>query len=423
MSKPLSGIRVLDFTHMLSGPLGTYQLHLLGAEVLKVEPVGQGDAMRHGPGADGERTAPGFVGVNAGKQSIALDLKDPRGCAIALQLAAEADVVVENFRPGVIARFGLGYEDVLRVNPQVVYCSITGYGQHGPMRDWPAYDHVIQAVTGMATLSGDGELPVRVGFPLVDAASGTAAATAILAALLRRQAGAGAQYIDVSMVETASNLMASMLAGYLGTGQVPRATGNAGFTGSPGAGTFPTRDGWIAVGANTAAQFGKLCAVIAIAPLLDDPALIDASSRHAGFVKARDAAAVRARLEAGLAARDARHWEVALNAAGVPAARVRNIGEFADEVLQGTPGATVRLPAMPGYPQGITGLNVGHRTRHDPAGTSAPCPRLGEHTADAIARLGLSTEQIRALRDDGVIGCAAGTLPAATPALAAALAH
>ncbi len=405
MTRPLDDLRILDFSHMLSGPLGTYQLHLLGAEVIKVEPVGQGDVMRWGPDAEpGIKVAPAFVGANAGKKSVSIDLKHPRGRQVALELIRSADVVVENFRPGVMTRLGLGYDDALRINPRIIYCSVSGYGQSGPMRDWPAYDHVVQAVTGMTMLSGDGSVPVRVGFPLIDAATGMAATTAILAALLRRKNGGGSQYIDLPMIGAAANLMFSMLSGYLGTGKVPVPRGNQGFTGSPGAGTFATGQGWIALGANTPAQFENLCRLIGIDDLLRNAALIEPSHGDQGFVRARDADAVRDQLEAGLRKHPASHWEPLLNAAGIPAARVRHVGEFADEILRRSPSAMLSLPEMPGYPRGMDALNIGFHTLHDPCGTDTVSPALGQHTEEVLRTCGLSAEHIRELQAAGVVG-------------------
>jgi crotonobetainyl-CoA:carnitine CoA-transferase CaiB-like acyl-CoA transferase len=245
MTRPLEGIRVADFSHVMAGPYATHLLHLLGAEIIKIEAPGRGDAMRYyGSDRRYDGMAPAFIGVNAGKKSVVLDLKHPPALAAARRLIESCDVLVENFRPGVMQRLGLDYESVRALQPRIVYCSISGYGQSGPRRDWAAIDNIVQATSGMMTLSGttDDE-PSRVGFPVVDTLTGQTAAFAILAALLRRERQNRGEYIDVAMFDASIAFMTSAVVPYLVTGQQPERTGNVGYSGQPTSALFTAADG------------------------------------------------------------------------------------------------------------------------------------------------------------------------------------
>jgi crotonobetainyl-CoA:carnitine CoA-transferase CaiB-like acyl-CoA transferase len=220
VTRPLEGIRVADFSHVMAGPYASHLLRLLGAEVIKIEAPGRGDAMRHyGNDRRYDGMAPAFIGVNAGKKSLALDLKQPLALEAAKRLIAKSDVVLENFRPGVMARFGLDYVRVKELQPRLVYCSISGYGQSGPRRDWPAIDNIVQATSGMMTLGGvAGDAPMRVGFPVVDTLTGQTAAFAILAALYKRDRQNVGEYIDVAMFDASLAFMTSAVVPFLVTG-------------------------------------------------------------------------------------------------------------------------------------------------------------------------------------------------------------
>jgi crotonobetainyl-CoA:carnitine CoA-transferase CaiB-like acyl-CoA transferase len=408
MPRPLEGMRVVDLTHMLAGPYATYQLHLHGAEVIKIEAPGQGEPMRWVK-INGERQmSPSFQAINAGKKSLAIDLKDPRGRDLVLQLAKSADAFVENFRPGVMKGLGLDYAAVSALNPGIVYCSISGFGQDGPLRDRPAYDHVVQAMTGMAMLNGDADqAPVKVGFPVVDIATGMNATSAILAALLRRARFGQGQYIDVSMVDSAVTLMATTVTGYLANGVEPARIGNRGFTGSPGCDTFETAEGFLAIGANTGGQFVAMCKVLGVTDMLYDSSLLEletVSSKSQGFVRALDGARLRARLCLALNAKTATQWEGLLIAAGVPAARLRGAGEFTDEVTVHIPGSVLALKPNALQGQAARTLNVGHRTLHDAAGTQGAAPELGAHTLELLQAQGLSSSEINGLLAAKIVG-------------------
>lgn len=341
---PLEGFRVLDLTHVLAGPCATHHLRCMGAEVIKVERPGGGDPMRAldmQPGFGG--LTPGFRALNAGKKSVVLDLATEQGRARLLRLAGDCDVFVENFRPGVARRLGLGPDDIRAVRPDVVYCSISGWGQRGPNSARGAYDHVVQAATGMMALQGTnaGDPPVKVGFPVIDIATGMSAAEAILAALIRRLRGDEAPIVlDVSMIDCALALMSGPVANTLATGKTPDRVGNRGFVGSPGAETFATSDGHISVAANTAGQFATLCRLLG-RPELAMPPYVPAGLSSGAFLADAATDELRAELASAFAAVQADMLETALNQAGVPSSRVRDLGEYLCELYPQTPGINV----------------------------------------------------------------------------------
>jgi crotonobetainyl-CoA:carnitine CoA-transferase CaiB-like acyl-CoA transferase len=342
--QPLEGYQVLDLTHVLAGPCATHHLRCLGAEVIKVERPVTGDPMRElamRPQMEG--VPPGFRALNAGKKSVVVDLTTPVGRAALLDLAKDVDIFVENFRPGVARRLGLGPEELRAIQPKIIYCSISGWGQSGPNSARGAYDHVIQAATGMMALQGGPgtEGPVKVGFPVVDIATGLSAAEAILAAVVRRLRGDTSPItIDVSMVDSALMLMSGPAAATLATGMAPERVGNRGFVGSPGAETFATSDGFISVAANTRRQFTTLCRLLG-RPDLSAPPHIGAGIADDAFLTNLATDALRIALADAFAAAEADGLETALNAEGVPAARVRDLREYLSGFYTGTPGIGV----------------------------------------------------------------------------------
>jgi crotonobetainyl-CoA:carnitine CoA-transferase CaiB-like acyl-CoA transferase len=321
---------VLDFSHVIAGPFATFHLAQLGAEVTKIEKPGGGDVMR--------RTAAGaraFTALNAGKRIREIDFAREAGRAEVMALARHADVMVDNYRPGVLSRHGLGYEDVQSVNPRIVYCAISGYGYGDPSRTpHGAYDHVIQALTGMTMLAGgDGDPPIKTGFPVVDAATGIMGALAIVTALRERDRTGAGCFLDVSMWASALQLMYPFACETLAVDQeIPR-VGNKGYSGSPAADIFACRDGWIATGANTPAHVARLMEVLGVPPAESAPLLEPAAGGAAAFARARDPQAFRRLLAAHLAGHSAADLEQRLNAAGVPAARVRTLREFTREAV------------------------------------------------------------------------------------------
>ncbi|GJG94133.1 CoA transferase [Cupriavidus pauculus] len=340
---PLSGVRVLDFSHVIAGPLATFYLAQLGATVLKMENANGGDVMRRS-----EKGRQGFVALNAGKESHTVDLGNEVDHARALALASSCDVVVDNLRPGVLERFGLGFEAIRKVNPRVVYCTISGYGRSSAdVASRPAYDHVIQAATGMAFMAGtENDPPIKTGFPVVDAATAMQAALAILAGLRERDRNNCAVQLDVSMTGAAMQLMYSFACEALTNGTSPARVGNQGYSGSPAADFFSTQDGWIALGANTPRQLIRLLEVLDLVHVASDPAFfvepLDQDS-PASFVRSVDPERLKAVLAGRLKSMTAEHLEAQLALCGVPAAKVQKLGEFATESMRREHMSTVVL--------------------------------------------------------------------------------
>jgi CoA:oxalate CoA-transferase len=386
MKPVLDGIRVADFSHVMAGPYATHLLRLLGAEVIKVESPGRGDAMRYyGNDRRYDGMAPAFIAVNAGKKSLVLDLKQPDDLAAARRLIERCDVLVENFRPGVMARLGLDYAAASALNPRLVYCSVSGYGQSGPRRDWPAIDNIVQATSGMMSLGGDPDgPPMRVGFPVVDTLTGQTAAFAILAALLRRERGGGGEYLDVAMFDATVAFMASAVVPYLVTGRALERTGNTGYSGQPTAALFVARDGRrLSLGVVQQHQFEVLARLLERPQWLTDAQFASPDARRA------NAAAMQSELSSVFGTRDGAEWEARLSAAGVPCGLVRDIGEAL--TLPGLEGRGLRLPVhVAGLPQSedVAVLGPGFATGEGGDAPLPPPPRLGEHTAELREWLG-----------------------------------
>lgn len=401
----LSGIKVIDISHVIAGPMASHYLTQMGASVIKIENPRGGDIMRGRKPGQGD-THPGFGAYNHGKHSLAVDLKDARGRDLLLKLAASADVFIENFRPGVIARLGLGYEAVKAVNPDIIYCSLSGYGQSGEWSGRGAYDHVIQALTGMMMMAGEeGAAPIKVGFPVIDVATGMVGAMSILSALYRREKGGGGQRIDVSMAQAALQLMYPQAAGYLSTGEAPQRIGNRGFSGSPAADTYQCADGWISTAANTPEHFRILCGVLGLTHLCNDANYLDLDRFNAeggGFVVARDLEGLRAHFRAAFATRSAAAMEVELNAAGVPAARVRRIGEFLDDARDGSLLSFPQVETTRAADR-VRSPGIGYDAFPDRPGTTAPAPGLGEHTLAVLQWAGVGEAEIQTLKAEGVV--------------------
>ncbi len=388
--RPLQGIRVIDLTHVLAGPFSTHQLCMLGADVIKIERSGQGDQTR-GLALQPELKglAPGFVSLNSGKRSVVLDLKTEAGIRAVEKLAATADVFVENFRPGKAKRLGLAPERLHAINPRLIYCSISGWGQVGPNASRPAYDHVIQAATGMMSLQGDdpNAPPVKVGFPVIDIGTGMLAANAILAALVRRARGDTAPIVlDVSMVDASALLMVGAVANYWLAGIAPSRVGNQGFVGSPGADTFPTADGWIATAANTLRHFQIMCEVLGRPDILANRTLLPKLPESPeAFLSGLGNKTVRAELIKSFATDSAAAWEERFAAAGVPASKVQTVPSYLDGHYLGTGRADAELESHPlGRASPARILHEGYRWTGEAHPPVARPPRLGEHTAEIL---------------------------------------
>jgi len=343
MTAPLSGIVVADFSHVMAGPYASHLMRLMGATIIKIEPK-KGDGFRnYGADRKYDGMAPAFIATNAGKKSIALDLKDEEELGIAKSIIARSNAVLENFRPGVMDRLGLGYAAAEELRPGIVYCSVSGYGQSGPRRDWPAIDNIVQASVGMMMLSGEeGAPPVRVGFPIIDTLTGQSAALGILAALMRQRATGEGVHIDVSMFDASLAFTTSALTPYLVTGEPMPRMGNTGYSGLPTASLFTARDGrQVSLGVVQDDQFAAFASYVGRDDWTTDPRFATSQARRTNFD------AMHAELAEVIATRDAGEWEKGMSDAGIPCGMVRRIDEavaLADE------GAFISTPAK-GIPE------------------------------------------------------------------------
>ena len=395
MSGPLTGTRVLDLTNVLAGPFCCHHLAHMGAEVIKVEDPRRGDLARE-LGCDPTRNARGmgisFLAQNAGKRSIAIDLKSAEGKDVLRRLVRTADVLVENFRPGVMDRLGLSYQALKEVSPDLVYCAITGFGQEGPLRDAPAYDQIIQGMSGAMSITGDAEsAPLRTGFPMADAIGGMTAAFAIAAALAKTRPGRGTM-LDVSMLDAVLATMGWVASNLLIGGKDARPHGNDNITSSP-SGTFATGDGPINIAANKQEQFEALCRVIGAPELADDPRFRTREDRLGNRT------ALTRALEQRLFARPASDWVGALNRAGVPAGPVLTVAEaLAHPQVVGR--GLVTTHRIDGEDLGIIGSPV--LVDGEPLSVESPPPRLGQHSDAILSELGYSEAERATLKERAV---------------------
>lgn len=400
MSTLLSGVRVLDLTNVLAGPFCAYQLGLLGAEVTKVETPGSGDLARQ-LGADTTLSAANmgasFLAQNAGKRSLTLNLKTEGGKAIFHRLVESADVLVENFRPGVMDRLGLGYESLKAINPGLVYCAVSGFGQDGPMRGAPAYDQIVQGLSGVMSITGDAEsAPLRVGYPVADSIGGITAAFAIASALVgRARTGVGA-FLDVSMLESTIATMGWVVSNYLIAGQTPTPIGNDNFTAAP-SGAFRTSKGLLNIAANKQEQFDALCEAIGLPALASDTRFVKREDRK------RHRAALTQALETALATRTAAEWEPILNKVGVPAGRVLTVPEALDLPQIRQRGLVQDLPKAQGLDRSLSVTRGGFKVDGQDPRAACPPPALGQHTDEILTAAGYAADEIAAFRDQGII--------------------
>jgi crotonobetainyl-CoA:carnitine CoA-transferase CaiB-like acyl-CoA transferase len=399
MTLPLTGVRVLDLSNVLAGPFCAYQLALLGAEVIKVEHPEGGDLARR-LGADKDASArdmgASFVAVNAGKQSITLNLKDARGKEILRSLVKTADVLVENFRPGVMTRLDLGYEALSAINPKLIYCAISGFGKDGELSRRPAYDQIIQGISGVMSVTGDAQsAPLRVGYPVSDTVGGLTAAFGICAALVDARANGRGRMLDVSMLEATLSTMGWVVSNYLNAGVTPAPMGNENFTAAP-SGTFKTGDGLLNIAANETKQFVSLSRLIGRADLPDDPRFSERNTRKV------NRAALKVEIEAALATDSAVNWDVKFTEAGVPAGRVMSVPEIlAHPHLVSREFVREFNADNAATRQRVT--RAGFRFSDADTAPSTPAPELSANTREHLATLGFDDTQIDELRAEGVI--------------------
>lgn len=399
MSQPLEGIRVLDATHVLAGPFAGYQLSLLGADIIRVENPDGGDIVRindKNPERRAMKMGLGFLTQNANKRSVALNLKSPEGQKAFKRIALTCDVVVENFRPGKMKALGLGSEDIQAVKPDIIYCSITGFGQSGPLIDRPAYDHIVQGMSGIMSVTGTDEGgPVRAGFPLVDYLAGQMAAFAISAALVQRERTGKGEVIDCAMLDSALSIMGPAVTEWSIAGRRPGRPGNKPYSGSPFSGCYHTADGMIVVVGNTMPQAERLCRAVGLEHLLGDPRVQDWQS-YPELVEE-----MQGQFEAVFATRSGLEWEEILNTVSVPFGKVRELPEVLGEshvkarnalhpIFVPSQNETIRVP-------GLGCMIVGENGR-----VRGAAPEQSANADEILREAGYSTEEIENLKRKGV---------------------
>ncbi|KMW58730.1 L-carnitine dehydratase/bile acid-inducible protein F [Candidatus Rhodobacter oscarellae] len=394
-AKPLEGVRVLDLTNVLAGPFCCHQLAHLGAEVLKVEAPGRGDLARQlgqDEGLSAQNMGISFLAPNPGKRSMTLNLKSEAGKDILRRLVARSDVLVENFRPGVMDRLGLGYEALKAENPRLIYCAISGFGQDGPLRDRPAYDQIIQGMAGAMAITGDaGSAPLRAGWPVADTVGGLTAAMAISAALNARPRGG---FIDVAMLDSLLATMGWAVSNLLVGGVHPVPAGNENLTSAPSA-AYQCADAPINIAANKQEQWELLARHLGLAEMLADPDFATRADRKA------NRHALNARIAAVLRSRDASVWVEELNAIGVPAGPVLSMEEALQQPQYQQRDQVAGFTLRDG--RSVEVVRTGVQIDGAPLTVEAGPPELGADTETVLTELGLSEAEIAELHKEGAL--------------------
>jgi crotonobetainyl-CoA:carnitine CoA-transferase CaiB-like acyl-CoA transferase len=397
MSKPFAGVRVIDFTRVLAGPFASYQLALLGADVIKIEARNGDDARRGGGSAEWEARglSSGFMAVNANKRSITLDLKNQKAIEVVHRLVAKADVVMENFRPGVMDGLGIGYQALSAINPRLIYCAVSGFGQTGPERGRAAFDGMIQAMSGLMSITGHPEMgPTRVGFAGCDVTAGATAAFGVASALYQRTHTGKGQLVDVAMLEAMLSFLGQQVTEHMVTGRVHGQAANLSVTRKPTADLYRTGDGYLVLAVLTEKQFESLMHAIGRADLLKDPRFADWPARIA------NSKVLHALIEEALAGASAETWAERLKEADCPSARVWSIPEIVRH-----PQVTGRdlLQTVDTDWGPVTLAGSGFRLAHGGGSVERPPPTVGQHTAEVLGEAGYSAQEVEALRAMGAI--------------------
>ncbi len=392
--KLLEKIRVIDMTNVLSGPFTTLHLSLLGAEVIKIENPDGGDLARklgNVPKLNKELMGTSFLAQNANKKSLTLNLKVPEAKEIFGKLLKTADVVVENFRPGVMARLGFSYEEICKINPKIVYCAISGFGQTGPDAFKPAYDQIIQGLSGVMDVNGDERLhPLRAGFPVCDTVGGLNAAFAIMAALYHRERTGEGQFIDIALLDAIMPLMGWVAANLLIGGQAPIPMGNDNFTAAP-SGAFRTKDGFINIAANQQKQWEDLADSVCLPELKTDPRFQERDTRKA------NRKLLTPILEEKLMQNTTEHWVDLLNAKGIPSGDIVGLEKAltSDQIKHRETLTTIKDPQI----GDVRIFNLSAKFSKTPAKVEAPPPRLSAHTEEILMSLEYTKEDIKSLKE------------------------
>jgi len=397
VTRPFEGVKILDFTQVLAGPYASYQLALLGADVIKVERR-DGEDMRRTPLSRewAERgLAPGWQAINGNKKSLTLDLTKAEAIAIVKQLAASADVVMENFRPGVMDKLGIGYAALSEVNPRLIYCAVSGFGQTGPERLSPGYDGKIQAMSGIMAITGHPETgPTRAGFAVCDVLSGATAAFGVSSALFQRDRTGKGQLVDVSMLEATLAFLAGQVADYSVAGHRQTLSGNQAVSRKPTANLFRAGEGYLLLAVNNEKQYHCLMQALGRDDVFDDPRFAD------WFARQDNEPALRAIIEEALATKSAREWETILEAAGAPCASIWTIEEVIDHPQLVARGAIEEIETPYGR---LRFAGSGFKLAHGGGRLDAMAPVLGAHTDEVLGALGYDADAIAALRAREVI--------------------
>lgn len=392
MTRPFEGVKILDFTQVLAGPYASYQLALLGADVIKIERR-EGEDMRRTPLSRewAERgLAPAFQAINGNKRSLTLDLQKPDAIAIVKKLAATVDVVMENFRPGVMDKLGIGYEALSEINPKLIYCAVSGFGQTGPDRLRPGYDGKLQALSGIMAITGHPETgPTRAGFAVCDVLSGATAAFGVSSALYQRDRTGKGQLIDVSMLEATMAFLSGQIADWSVAGHRQQLSGNQAVSRKTTANLFKAGDGYILLAVNNEKQYRALMSALGCENTLSDPRFADWFSRN------ENEPALRAIIEEALAAKPAREWETILEDAGAPCASIWRIEEVIDHPQIKARGAIQELDTPYGR---LRFAGSGFKLAHGGGRLDRMAPELGADTDAVLGELGFDAAEIAALR-------------------------
>ena len=395
----LEGVNVLDFTHVHAGPLCTYQLALMGASVLKIESPEGGDQMRGMGRTTVPGMSPGFMGQNANKRSLAIDLKAEDGQKVIKQLIAKSDVVVVNMRPGTMERLGIDYETCHNIKTDLVYCAISGYGQEGPESGRPAMDHLMQGESGMFLATGTSEQPVRVGFAIVDSSTAVIASSAINAALLRAQRTGEGAFLDVSMLESAMTVMGLNYYNYLATGVVNPRPGPNPLASIGSAGTWQCAEGTLLVNANSYRAFTRMARAVGRSDLIDD-------TRFDSIRKlSQNSAELRLIFGDIFKTESAPHWDRVLTDAGVPSGILKGPPETVEHAQLEFRNSIGTIDDVPGRTEPLRFLGAGFLVDGSPTAPQESPPLLGEHSRVVLEELGYSSNEIETFIQNKVVSC------------------
>ncbi len=395
MTRPFEGILIIDITHVLAGPFAAYQLAVLGAEVIKVEHPDEPDQSREG-GADRalnrRNMGTSFLTQGSNKKSITLDLKTEAGREILKKLVARADVLVENYRPGAFEALGLGYEALLKINPRLIYCSISAFGQDGVRREQTAYDHVIQATSGIMASTGTEEVnPIKIGAPAVDYATGTMGAFALASALFQRERTGKGQHIDLAMLGVAMMMQASLMTGYFRNGSEPKPHGNKQPFATNSA--YDAKEGMVMIGASNIRQQARFWRAVERADMIktDNEARVDDREREAAIIADI------------IKSKTADEWEVYFQARHVPAARVRTMAEALADPHFTERRVFHKFDRVAGIDGPVGVPLAAFKFAHGGPSIEHPPHEMGEDTDTVLAEHGYSAEEIAGFRRARVI--------------------